>query len=123
MYRGFSFMYDYPAEILGVVDGDTIDIIRDAGADIYQKMRIRFNKINAPEKNTPEGVAAKAWLTEQLTNPDGTFKHLYVLTTKDKKEKYGRYLGELWLWGENPSATPSINDRMVSAGHAEYKSY
>jgi endonuclease YncB( thermonuclease family) len=123
MYRGFSFMYDYPAEILDIVDGDTIDIFADKGTDDFKKMRIRFNKINAPEKNTPEGVAAKQWLTELLTNDDGTFKHLYVFTVKDKKEKYGRYLGEIWIWGEDFTKVKSINDRLVEAGHAAYKTY
>lgn len=116
-------MYDYPAEILFLVDADTIDILRDAGADHFTKMRIRFDKIDAPERGTAEGKAAKAWLLKILTNPDGSFKNLYVVTVKDKKEKYGRYLGLFWLWGEDPSKVPSINDRMVSAGHAKYKTY
>jgi len=116
-------MYDYPAEILTVYDADTITIRRDAGCDLLQDMHIRFNRINAPELPTQAGKNARAWLLKLLTNPDGSFKYLYVMTTKDKKEKYGRYLGELWLWGEDPTKTPSINDRMVSAGHAEYKAY
>jgi micrococcal nuclease len=116
-------MYDYPSEILAVVDGDTLDILADKGTDDFKKMRIRINRINAPEKNTAEGKLAKAWLTQLLTNPDGTFKDLYVFTVKDKKEKYGRYLGEVWLWGEDFTRIPSINDRMVEAGHAEYKTY
>jgi endonuclease YncB( thermonuclease family) len=116
-------MYDYPAEVLDIVDGDTIDIFADKGTDDFKKMRIRFSKINAPEKNTPEGVEAKKWLTELLTNPDGTLKHIYLVTIKDKKEKYGRYLGEFWLWGEDPTKVSSVNDRMVQSGHAQYKSY
>jgi micrococcal nuclease len=116
-------MYDYPADVLDVVDGDTIDIFADKGTDDFKKMRIRFAKINAPEKNTPEGLAAKAWLKELLTNPDGSFKKIYMFTSKDKKEKYGRYLGEFWLWGEDHTKVPSVNDRMVSSGHAVYKEY
>jgi endonuclease YncB( thermonuclease family) len=116
-------MYDYPAKLIDVVDGDTIDVIRDAGADLSQHMRIRFSKINAPEKSTPEGVEAKKWLTQLLTNSDGTLKNIYLVTIKDKKEKYGRYLGEFWLWGEDPTKIPSVNDRMVQSGHAEYKKY
>lgn len=113
-------MYDYPAKVSAVVDGDTLDLIRDAGADIFQHMRIRLDKINAPEMNTAEGRAAKAWLSEQIAKSGG---NIYVVTIKDKKEKYGRYLGIFWLWGEDPTTIPSINDRMVSAGHAEYKTY
>lgn len=116
-------MYDYPAEVLAVVDGDTLDILADKGTDDFKKMRIRLNRINAPEKNTSEGVAAKKFLTDLLSNEDGTLKAIYLVTIKDKKEKYGRYLGEFWLWGENPSTTPSVNDRMVSEGHAKYQTY
>lgn len=116
-------MYDYPAQVIKIVDGDTIDVIRDAGADIQQKMRIRFSRINAPETSTDEGKAAKAWLTSMLTNADGTLKTIYLVTSKDRKEDYGRYLGEFWLWGEDFTKVPSINDRMVSAGQAVYKKY
>ena len=116
-------MYDYFAQVLDIVDGDTIDVFTDKGTDDFKKMRIRFERINAPEKNTPEGKLAKAWLIEQLTNPDGTLKSIYLFTVKDKKEKYGRYLGTFWLWGEDPSKTPSLNDRMVAAGHAKYQTY
>ncbi len=116
-------MYDYPSEILNLVDADTIDIMADKGTDDFKKMRIRFDKIDAPERGTPEGKAAKAWLTKLLTNSDGSYRYIYVVTIKDKKEKYGRYLGLFWLWGEDPNKIPSVNDRMVEAGHAKYKTY
>jgi micrococcal nuclease len=116
-------MYDYPSEILAIVDADTLDVLADKGTDDFKKMRIRFDRIDAPERGTPEGVAAKAWLTELLTNPDGSLKTILLFTIKDKKEKYGRYRGVFWLWGEDFSKTPSVNDRMVSAGHAVYKTY
>jgi endonuclease YncB( thermonuclease family) len=116
-------MYDYPAQVIKIVDGDTIDVIRDAGADIQQKMRIRLSRINAPEMSTTEGKTAKEWLTKQLTNSDGTLKTIYLFTSKDRKEDYGRYLGEFWLWGEDFTKIPSINDRLVLEGFAEYKKY
>lgn len=116
-------MYDYHAEVLKIVDADTIDVRRDAGADLFQEMRIRFCFLDAPERGTPEGVLAKTWLKNILTNPDGTFKPIYLFTIKDKKEKYGRYLGYFWIWGEDPAKLPSVNDRMVAAGQAKYKTY
>lgn len=116
-------MYDYYAEVHHLVDADTFDVFRDAGGDLFQKMRVRFEGIDAPERGTPEGVAAKAWLAKQLAGKDGKLKAIYLVTIKDEKEKYGRYRGLFWLWGEDPSKTPSMNDRMVSAGHAVYKTY
>jgi micrococcal nuclease len=116
-------MYDYLAKLVAVVDGDTIDIVRDAGCDILQPMRIRLDRINAPEMSTPEGKTAKSWLVKLLSNPDGTLKDIYICTMKDKKEKYGRYLGEFWLWSEDPARINSVNDRLVEAGHAKYQTY
>jgi hypothetical protein len=49
-------------------------------------------------------------------------KPVLVQTIKDKKGKYGRYLGEIWL--ENPSGDlVNMNDRMVDEGFAVYKDY
>ncbi len=116
-------MYDYYAEVLNIVDADTLDLFTDKGTDDFKKMRIRFAKIDAPERGTIEGKAAQNWLINLLSNPDKTYKPIYLFTLKDKKEKYGRYLGEFWLWGEDFTKIPSINDRMVEAGHAVYKNF
>ncbi len=116
-------MYDYFAKLLAIVDADTIDIKRDAGCDIFQEMRIRFALINAPEKATPEGKIAIQWITGQLKNPDGSFKDIIVVTKKDKKEKYGRYLGEVWLASEDYTKVASLNVRMVESGNAIFKDY
>jgi len=52
---------------------------------------------------------SKAWLEKLL--PPGT--EVTVTTFKDKREKYGRYLGVIWLKGEN------INQRCVTEGYAK----
>jgi len=49
-------------------------------------------------------------------------KEVYIQTIKDKKGKYGRYLGDIWLINEDESLS-NINDLMVSSGFAEYKEY
>lgn len=82
-------MYNYSATVLRVVDGDTIWVTVDLGMDTYRTIDIRFYGINAPEKNTDAGKAAKAWLESQL--PPGT--RVVLDTYKDQTEKYGRYLG------------------------------
>ncbi|MCH7613820.1 MAG: thermonuclease family protein, partial [Candidatus Marinimicrobia bacterium] len=43
-------------------------------------------------------------------------------TIKDKKGKYGRYIGEIWVQDKKSKYT-NINDELVKAGMAEYKSY
>ena len=42
---------------------------------------------------------------------------MIIKTAQDKKGKYGRYLAEIWLDGEN------INDLLVMNGLAEFKDY
>ncbi len=48
-------------------------------------------------------------------------RDVMVATIRDKREKYGRYLGEIWLLcGKRYT---NVNDALVSSGHARYKSY
>jgi micrococcal nuclease len=103
-------MYEYDAEILDVVDGDTIDVDVDLGLDDHQHTRIRLYGIDAPELGTDAGKSSRTWLAAQL--PVGT--RLRIRTIKDRKEKFGRYLGVLWPAG----ATRSLNDEMVELGLA-----
>lgn len=100
-------MYQYRAEVLSVVDGDTLHLSVDLGFDIKRRDTFRLYGINAPEMSTPEGIAAKAWLVQKLT--EGA---LVITTRKDKREKYGRYLATLWIDMKN------VNEQMVAAGHA-----
>jgi micrococcal nuclease len=52
-------MYEYKAECLRVVDGDTIDARIDLGFDTWKKVRIRFYGINTPESRTRDLEAKK----------------------------------------------------------------
>lgn len=79
----------YRCKIIRVVDGDTVDVAVDLGFDIKLTARFRMLGINAPEKNTEAGKASAARLAELL--PVGS--DVVVQTIKDKREKYGRYLG------------------------------
>lgn len=106
-------MYEYRAHVLRVVDGDTVRLAVDLGCDVVINMTVRLCGLNCPEMNTPEGVAAKdftlAWLTEATT-----FDRAVVLrTVKDRREKYGRYLGEI-LSDEGSS----LNTALLAGDHA-----
>lgn len=100
-------MYEYAAVVSRVVDGDTVDVTIDLGMETSRTIRCRLFGINAPEKNTPEGKAAKAWLEQRVAG-----KTILCQTIKDKVEKYGRYLVRLMDGNE-------INTEMISAGHAK----
>lgn len=109
-------MYTYRCTILKIIDGDTVDADVDLGFDIHAKMRFRLAGINAPEMSTPEGRAARDFLISWM-RPE---QEWYVKTEKDRKEKYGRYLG---TFTNTRILIGSINEFMVANGHAVEKDY
>jgi micrococcal nuclease len=103
--------YLYHAVIDRVIDGDTVDAIVDCGFNIHFCERFRLFGINAPEvrgEERPQGLESAEALREWCEGRD-----VIIETLKDKKEKYGRYLGTIWLDGVN------INEEMVRLGLAE----
>lgn len=105
--------YKYRAQVVRIVDGDTVDATVDLGFDVKLSARFRMLGINAPEKNTKEGKESLARLAVLL--PLGS--SVVVQTTKDKKEKFGRYLGTFLVDGKN------INQQLVDEGFAVLKNY
>ena len=65
----------------------------------------------------PEGLRSRDFLRSKI---DG--KPIVIQTVKDRKGKYGRYLGEIWLEAEDGKLI-NINDLLVEKGFAEYKDY
>jgi micrococcal nuclease len=100
-------MYTYYTKIEKVVDGDTVDVFIDLGFKVWRSERIRLVGVDTAEKNTPYGKATKDYLTQLLA---GKIVKLEVF----KPDKYGRYLGKIYINSEI-----SINDQMVSNGMAK----
>lgn len=111
-------MYEYKVtRLLGVIDGDTIDVQIDLGFDVSFTSRVRLNGIDTPESRTTDanekkyGLEAKEWLKHRLESA----KTIVIRTEKsDSSEKYGRILGTLFIDGE----TVSINDQLIKSGYA-----
>lgn len=92
----------YEAKVLSVHDGDTISVEIDLGFELKFTDKIRFYGLNAPElkmrndKNklveNPSGSKTLEIVKEFL--PIGST--IVVETIKDKKEKYGRYLANIY---------------------------
>jgi len=101
-------MYEYAAQVLDVYDGDTLHVEVELGCDIDTRLTIRLAGINAPELAVAAGPVARDFLKATLGAGAITLR-----TIKDRREKYGRYLGILIL----PDGT-NVNDLMVSSGHA-----
>ena len=108
-------MYSYKAKLVRVVDGDTIDAEIDLGFNVLIRQRIRLYGIDTPESRTRDleekdrGLAAKQRLTELLP------KEFIVKTILNKRGKFGRILGVLFIDIDDEK---SINDILVEEGHA-----
>ncbi|MGQ9643147.1 MAG: thermonuclease family protein [Ignavibacterium sp.] len=114
-------LYHYKAKVVSVYDGDTCTIDIDLGLHAWIRgEKIRLNRINAPElkgKERTKGIASRDFLGSLILD-----KEIIIETIKDTKEKYGRYLGEIWL--KDPSGNfININDEMVKNKFAKYQKY
>ena len=108
-------MYEYKATVTKVYDGDTITVDFDLGFGIIlKKQKIRLLGINTPEvrgSEKPQGIISRDALRQRILGKVVTIK-----TSKDKKGKYGRWLGEVFVEDEN------INQWFITEGYAkEYK--
>ena len=105
-------MYEYYCELVKVVDGDTLHVVVDLGLDTYQRQTIRLAGLNCPEMSTQAGKDAKAFVVAWFAAHAS--RNVFVLSTiKDKREKYGRYLG--YARGVDGA---SLNDALLESGHA-----
>jgi micrococcal nuclease len=112
-------MYEYSASVVSVYDGDTITVSVDLGFHITQTMSVRLARINSPEVrggSSTEGLEARDYLRSILLG-----KKVTLVTYKDGKEKYGRYLADVYL-GE-PRVFNCVNDMMVAKGFAQLREY
>lgn len=109
-------MYTYKAFVKDVYDGDTITVDIDLGFGIFYKdQKIRFARINAPEIRGEErerGLKSRDRLRELILD-----KYVILKTHKDEKEKYGRYVADIFL------ESGCINDLLVIENLANYREY
>lgn len=111
-------MYEYRATILRRVDADTLHVEVDLGIDVRHLLTIRLAGINAPELSTPEGKNAAAYVDLWIREHTGAGE-IVLRTIKDRREKYGRYLGLIYPVELLVNAlVPSLNDDLLAAGHA-----
>jgi len=92
---------DFIGQVVGVVDGDTIDVLNNGKVE-----RIRLYGIDCPEKQQPYGKKAK-WFTSGLA-----FRKTVTVIVKSRG-RYGRTIGEVIL----PDGK-SLNRELVRAGYA-----
>lgn len=104
-------MYEYKAMITAVYDGDSVTADIDLGFHtILRRMKLRLNGIDTPEirgEERPDGLTARQALVDRVFG-----KEVVIRTFKDRQEKFGRYLADIYLEGE------SINQWLIEQGHA-----
>lgn len=86
--------------MVGIVDGDTVDVLHDGRAE-----RIRLYGIDAPERRQAFGRRAQDYLGDLV------FKQIVRVVVRTK-DRYGRRVAELYLGAK------SVNQEMVRAGMA-----
>jgi micrococcal nuclease len=104
-----NMMYTYNANVIRVVDGDTVELNIDLGFRMWMRANCRFYGINAPELHaTDEAVRekakeAKAFVEAELKVGDR------VSVLSKKLDKYGRPLVRIF-YGEEAKC---LNDEMI----------
>lgn len=112
---------EYAGTVRRVVDGDTMDVELDLGFHVVTKQRIRLSGIDTPETYRPScaaerehGERAKRFVESMCLG-----RECRVVTDRDRKGKYGRYLGTVYP----PGSDASINDLLRENGLAKLESY
>ncbi len=111
----------YGATVIGVVDGDTVDLMVDLGFSVHHKIRVRLYGINTPESRTKDlkekelGLKAKKFVEDWITN----HKWVFVNTIPDKNDKYGRVLARIYSSDKiDDPKTACLNIDMIQSGNA-----
>ena len=110
-------MYTYKAKLVRVINGDTLDIEIDLGFDLVTRQRLKLYGINTPDSKSPDndikqkGLDVKNRLIEVLP------KEFTVTTILNKRGKYGRILGNIYIVDEKNNKV-CINELLVEEGHA-----
>lgn len=82
--------YTYKAKVERVIDGDTLWVVIDIGFQITVREKLRLRGIDTPELGTPEGEAAKKYVS-QVLKPGQE-----IIIKTSKSDLYGRFLADVF---------------------------
>jgi micrococcal nuclease len=120
--------FEYAAEVVRVVDGDTMDLLIDLGFKVSVKERVRLYGIDTPEtygvKRDSEEYAAGSLAKNYVLGWLSNLGDRVVIRSHNGKAlgtgKYGRWIVEVFpASGEGTS----LNEELVSSGNAKYVTY
>jgi micrococcal nuclease len=111
----------YNCQVVKVVDGDTLELMVDLGFALYKSERLRLDCIDTAESfgatKTEAGKASKAF-TESWAAATRQFR--VQVRKYNRREKYGRMLGDLYRFLADGSLDPvSLGQALVAAGMAK----
>lgn len=92
-----SQQWVYRCYVTNVVDGDTVDVVIDAGFRSTRTERLRLLGVNTPERKgatKAAGDAARLYTVAWLSWAGDNSWPLTVQTSKS--DAFGRYLGTIW---------------------------
>lgn len=107
--------YHYSAKIIDIYDGDTLRADIDLGFGVVLKNQtFRFFGINAPEihgDTKTAGMKTTTYVQETLAD-----KEVIIMSLKDEKEKFGRWLGRIYY--HNGKDWVNLNQELIDKGLA-----
>ena len=115
----------YEAQMINVIDGDTIDMYVNLGMGQFTNVRVRLADIDAPEmfgvkKSDPEytkGLQARTEVVLWFETP----QTIYYLNAQHKGI-YGRWLGEIWRGIGEKSLNDLLKDKFYGSEYWEWHS-
>lgn len=114
-------MYQYTAQLIRVIDGDTLVVDVDLGFYIRQEMILRLRSINTPElkgKEHQQALEARNFVEEQLKD-----NSLAIRTYK--VETWGRFLADVYFGPSHYTISElfekglNLNELLVEKGYAQ----
>lgn len=129
-------MWTYNAEVVRVVDGDTLDLRVDLGFTVHVKIRARLHGVNTPEtygvkKESDEyarGKAATEYVENWLRGFPGEneaqgYQPVRIRSIDGRALGVGKYGRWIAIVQRPDEGEPSLNDALVEEGHAERVDY
>lgn len=115
--RGHPGFVDHPAKFLdaqraglfrghcvGVVDGDTFDVVLDLGFRQYALVTVRLLGVDTPELNAREELERSAAREVRERVSELVLSRQVLVRSYKDRQTFGRYVAEVWLPG--PVASP-----------------
>ena len=112
-------LYTYAAEVIRVIDGDTLKVEAKVAETSWVKKKLRLRRINCPEIDTPEGKKARDFVVKKLKDCP------WIVVKTYSTDIHDRYLADVfYLSGCDDPVKIALegkllNQELLDAGLAE----